>query len=325
MRVGVLGTMVWDKIHARDGRSVPFEEWGGITYSLAAADATLPVGWTLHPILKIGGDLQDRAFAFLRTLENADLSTGIRIVPEPNNRVELHYQDDARRCERLTGGVPPWTWAELAPVLQDIDALYVNFLSGFEIGLTDAIQLRLGYHGPMYADLHSLLLGVDATGLRIPQPLAGWRDWLRCFDAIQVNEDELALLAQLWGDPWLFAADVVGPELKVLLVTLGERGAAYVASSSFDPDPMCWRPQGITRPPFTTTGAESRKVALDQLPMRGDPTGCGDVWGATCFMRMLAGDDLETAMNAANYAAMRNVQHRGATGLNHFLRGRITS
>jgi hypothetical protein len=40
---------------------------------------------------------------------------------------------------------------------------------------------------------------------------------------------------------------------------------------------------------------------------------------------MLAGDDLETAMNAANQAAMRNVQHRGATGLNHFLRGRITS
>ena len=36
-RLGVLGTMVWDTIHARDpGRDAPIEEWGGIAYALAA-------------------------------------------------------------------------------------------------------------------------------------------------------------------------------------------------------------------------------------------------------------------------------------------------
>ncbi len=28
-RLGVLGTLVWDVIHQRDGRAVALEEWGG--------------------------------------------------------------------------------------------------------------------------------------------------------------------------------------------------------------------------------------------------------------------------------------------------------
>ncbi len=52
----------------------------------------------------------------------------------------------------------------------------------------------------------------------------------------------------------------------------------------------------------------------------GDPTGCGDVWGATCFMALLAGEELEGAMRAANRAASRNVSHRGAEGLHTHLR-----
>ncbi|MFP4624839.1 MAG: hypothetical protein ACLFRX_11715, partial [Gemmatimonadota bacterium] len=47
----------------------------------------------------------------------------------------------------------------------------------------------------------------------------------------------------------------------------------------------------------------------------GDPTGCGDVWGATCFVALVAGAPLPSAMAAANGAASRNVDHRGAEGL----------
>ena len=55
----------------------------------------------------------------------------------------------------------------------------------------------------------------------------------------------------------------------------------------------------------------------------GDPTGCGDVWGATLFSHLLAGATLSDALAAANAAAARNVEHRGATGLAAFLRGQI--
>jgi hypothetical protein len=324
VKLGILGTMVWDRIHARDARPAPFEEWGGITYALAAADAARPEGCTLVPILKVGADLQTPAFEFLHSLSAVDKETGIRVVDQPNNRVELHYQDNVRRCERLTGGVPGWTWLELAPILDGVDALYINFISGFELVLSEALQLRLGYHGPMYADLHSLLLGLDAGGLRTPRPLASWREWLRCFDVVQLNETELETLAQSWGDPWRFASDVVNDELKLLLVTLAERGAAYVASPAFRSEPMSWRPRGLVKPGLRAGGdAVSRRIPPDSGPLNGDPTGCGDVWGATMFCRLLAGDPLDRALEVANQAAGRNVLHRGATGLNHYLRGRL--
>ena len=99
-RLGVLGTLVWDTIHARDvGRREPVEEWGGIAYALAAFEAAAGENWSMFPIIKIGADLRSAADRFLATLTRIDSADGVRTVPEPNNRVELHYQDSARRCE----------------------------------------------------------------------------------------------------------------------------------------------------------------------------------------------------------------------------------
>jgi len=323
--VGVLGTMVWDRIHARDGRSEPIEEWGGISYALAAASAALPPGWEVVPIIRVGRDLAERALHFLRSLPGLDLEVGVRLVPEVNNRVELRYQDQERRCERLTGGVGPWPWTELEPLLAGLDALYVNFISGFELTLPTTQQLRMGFHGPMYADLHSLMLGVDQHGMRVPQPLAAWREWLRCFDVAQVNEDELGILAARWGDPWHFAAEAVGPELRLLVVTLGARGAAYVAAQDFTADPLSWRPRGffVPQPTVRRGAARSERVPAPVTGGGSDPTGCGDVWGATFFMRLLAERDLLASLRAANAAAARNVSHRGATGLREYLLGQL--
>lgn len=327
-RLGVIGTMVWDRIYARDGRAAPVEEWGGITYALAALAAARPDGWTVVPIIKVGQDLEEQARRFLRSLPGFDLERGIRIVSEPNNRVELRYQDRERRSERLTGGVPPWGFDELAPVLDGLDALYINFISGFELDLETATRVRLAFRGPIYADLHSLLLSVDPAGYRVPQPLDAWREWLRCFDIAQVNETELGWLAHAWGDPWRFAAEVVGEELKLLLVTLGDRGAAYVSSPAFRPQPLSWYDDAglASRRPLAVPGAvRSEHIAQVDGARDGDPTGCGDVWGATCFAGLLAGLPLRDAILAANAAAARNVEHRGATGLHLFLQGRIAT
>ncbi len=327
MRVGIIGTMVWDRIFARDGRTAPIEEWGGIAYALAAMSAARAPEWELVPLVKLGRDLEPRARAFLAELPGLELGPGLLGVPEANNRVELRYQDQARRCERLTGGVPPWMWEELRPLLDGLDALYLNFISGFEMQLETAVRLRMAFPGPIYADLHSLLLGVGPDGMRIPRPLQDWPDWLKCFDILQLNEDELATLAQAWGDPWRFAADAVGPDLRLLLVTLGERGAAYFASSAFTPDPLHWRRGGLglKRALAAPGPVRSARMAPPAVALNGDPTGCGDVWGATMFARLLAGTGLDGAVEAANQAAERNVRHRGATGLHLFLQGKLGS
>jgi len=318
--VGVVGTLVWDRILDRDGRVEPVEEWGGIAYALSALRAALPVRWSILPIVKVGRDLAEDAYRFLREIPGLDVS-GLVVVPEPNNRVELRYSSAERRAERLSGGVPPWRWPELAPLVEMCDALYVNFISGFEMALETAMALRAGYSGPTYADLHSLFLGMNVTGLRVPQALQGWRDWLRCFDSVQMNEDEFALLGVATGDPWHLAAEALGPHLKLLAVTLGPRGAAYVASGDFEADPDTWRRR---RPLEAPTSARSGLVGREGAPAVGDPTGCGDVWGATFFSRLLAGDGLEVAMQEANRLAARNVEHRGARGLFRHLRGQLS-
>lgn len=318
--LGAVGTLVWDRIIERDRRVEPVEEWGGMAYALSALRAALPHDWTVLPIVKVGRDLAEEAFRFLREIPRTDVS-GVVVVPEPNNRVELRYTSAERRTERMSGGVPPWSWPELAPLADLCDALYVNFISGFEMDLPTARALRAGYAGPSYADLHSLFLGITGVGERIPRELRDWREWLRCFDAVQMNEDEFDLLGLASGDPWRLAADSLGPELRLMTVTLGPRGAAYVAQADLGSDPLTWRSRNDVE---LALHARSARVPLGVLAREGDPTGCGDVWGATFFARLLDGDGLEEAMAEANRLASLNVTHRGARGLFRHLTGRLS-
>jgi hypothetical protein len=319
-RIGVVGTMVWDVIHGRDRRQVPVEEWGGIAYALAAFDAALPEDWELVPFIKVGEDLAPHARAWLRTLRRLAPDARPIEVPYTNNRVELRYVDNERRSEVLQGGVPGWTWSGLAPLLRDIDALYINFISGFELDLETTQLIRQHFRGPIYGDLHSLLLGVAPSGLRIPQPMLNVDAWCRCFDLLQVNEDELAMMAP---DGMALAATAMRAGVSCLVVTRGSRGSVYFVASSFET--LADLPRGKQ---LASSGGAIRtaivKPAAVELRGDGDPTGCGDVFGATYFTRMVAGDKFEAAMQVASHAAARNVAQRGATALAPFLRGELT-
>ena len=315
-KVGVVGSLVWDLIHGRDPLAPPTEEWGGIAYALGGLDASLPPDWEIVPLIKVGRDLAPRRPSCCGGL--ARLTPGGRCVevPAPNNRVVLHYQSAERRCERMSGGVPGWTWLELGPMVRDLDALYLNFISGFELALGTAQALRQGFHGPIYADLHSLFLGMQHDGIRVLQPLPEPPAWFGCFDVVQLNEDEMR---QLSPDPLSLAAQALGAGVSLLVVTLGARGAAYVAAPGFD-GWRCGR-RGVVP---ASGGAIGRGLAASvrsgdrrRLAVRTalipaprvdalDPTGCGDVFGAAACARLLAGDAVEAALRHATAMAARN-------------------
>jgi hypothetical protein len=301
-RLGVIGTMVWDTIYGRDPAQPAVEEWGGIAYSLAGLDAALDPDWEIVPLIKVGSDLADRAQAFLRTLQRTTHHARFITVPQPNNRVTLRYQSAERRCEQMTGGVPPWTWAELGPLVADLDALYVNFISGFEFDLATARLVRRGFPGFIYADLHSLFLGKLDDGTRVLQPLADPAGWFGCFDVVQLNEEELA---QLGDDPLAVAAIALGAGCRVLCVTLGTHGAV-----------------ALTGAPVRTIRIPPGGAALAPR-VTGDPTGCGDVFGAATAARLLAGAPLEDALREGARLAARNLACRGASGLRDHLLGRL--
>jgi pfkB family carbohydrate kinase len=299
-RLGVIGSMVWDTIYGRDPAQAAVEEWGGISYSLAALDATLGDDWQIVPLIKVGRDLAARAAAFLGTLQHVAPGARFAEVPAPNNRVTLRYYQRERRCEQMAGGVPPWTWAELGPQVRDLDAVYVNFISGYELSLETAQLMRRGFPRFLYADLHSLFLGKEPDGTRVPQPLPDAPAWFGCFDMLQLNEDELE---QLDADPFVVAAGALARGCRTLVVTLGARGAAY----------------------FTGSPVRTARIPAEEAPVAdGDPTGCGDVFGAAVVASVLAGADLEDALRLGNRLGARNVSHRGATGLRDHLRGKLS-
>jgi sugar/nucleoside kinase (ribokinase family) len=283
--------MVWDRVeHPVEGVS---EGWGGIAYSLAAFSAALPPGWEAVPLVRVGSDLETAARLFLAELPRVSRELGLSVVNEPTNRVRLLYRDPHHRDEVLTGGVRGWSFEELEPVLERLDALYVNFISGFELTLEVARRLRSSVRGPLYADLHSLFLGDPSGAPRPPRRLENADAWISSFDVVQVNEEELSLLVGD-GDPRT-AVERIARLTRLLVVTHGPQGA---------------RVHGPDGP---------RRVPVPGGSATGDPTGCGDVWGATLFANLLRGAEVDAAVRLAHAAARWKLRHRGAEGLREHL------
>ena len=80
-RLGVIGTFVWDTIHGREPHARPVEEWGGITYALAALDAALDDDWEIVPLMKVGSDLAQAAREFSAKLTHLAPDAALVEVP----------------------------------------------------------------------------------------------------------------------------------------------------------------------------------------------------------------------------------------------------
>ena len=100
--------------------------------------------------------------------------------------------------------------------------IYLNFISGFELALGTAQALRQGFRGPIYADLHSLFLGMQHDGMRVLQPLADAGGLVRLLrrGPAQRGRDAPALA----GPAVALSAQALGAGMSLLVVTLGPEG-----------------------------------------------------------------------------------------------------
>jgi len=305
--------MIWDRICRPWEGTGPVEGWGGISYSLEAFAVALPSGWMARPILRLGEDLADDAWAYLSSIPGLDMAEGIQVTPGINPRVELRYQDRKERLEVPTGEVPPWEWADLEPLVGELDAIYVNFITGRELTLETSKRLGKRFLGPLYADLHTLFTEISSSGIRFLRTVQDWQDWLRAFDVVQMNQEEFRLIGGSGAVSSEGAANLMSPGPGLIAVTMGSQGVSYLSKEGFDPDPSTWP---ATRGVDLGEGWPGRgSVPAPMENFLGDPTGCGDVWGATFFARLLAGESIRRAMATANRLAYEKMGHRGARGL----------
>ncbi len=301
-RLGVLGTLVLDTIR-HPGARRPVRAWGGIAYALTALDAVLSPDWTLVPVVKIGGDVFGEAAAYVRSFGRIGDMAFVRCAGEANNRVELVYSTESERVEVLTGGVPGWSVEELAEILPGLDALYVNFVAGWELDLAGAQHVRDAFPGFCYADLHSLFLDVEDDGCRRPRRLPHGDRWAGCFDAVQMNGDEFALFAGGAPDRRGIVEAALTERAAVIIVTRGAAGVELMTARGRDGP--------VVR----------RFVPVAEGPAPGDPTGCGDIWGATFFAGIMAGTGTGPAIERANRMARGKLGSSGAEAFRASLAG----
>jgi sugar/nucleoside kinase (ribokinase family) len=119
---------------------------------------------------------------------------------------------------------------------------------------------------------------------------------------VQLNEDEMQ---QLGSDPLAVAAGALARGCRTLVVTLGAQGAAY-----------------FTGHPIRTALVPAAGAPVPEG--EGDPTGCGDVFGASVVASLLGGASLDAALGLGTRLGARNVSHRGATGLRDHLLGKLS-
>jgi sugar/nucleoside kinase (ribokinase family) len=140
-------------------------------------------------------------------------------------------------------------------------------------------------------------------------------------------------MSQLSPDPLTLSVQALAAGVSLLAVTLGPRGVAYVAAPGFD-GLTDGRPGGQADkaipgilPPYRPTALPPVRSALIKAPTVEtlDPTGCGDVFGAAAFARLLSGDSVEAALRHAAAMGARNAGFRGARGLTSHLRGELVT
>jgi sugar/nucleoside kinase (ribokinase family) len=298
MTILVLGHLVLDEIHSYDGNV--YHGPGGITFPVTAFGALTGDGDTLLPLFPYGRDASDILHALEADCPSADFRH-CWVVEEENTRVRLFHESASQYNTQLVRSLGSIPHERIAPVLGQADLVYLNMMTGHDITLETAAQLR-GAGRLVYIDLHMIAYRVHADGRREPAPSDRWREWLRAGDVLQCNEREFAALipgAHSDEERLSMLFDAAAPRCFVL--TRGESGADIYHTAS--------------HPHHVPAMLPGRTV---------DPTGCGDAFGSTFAVGLARGEAVEDAARRAARAAafVAGIPgSQGMTGLRAFLEG----
>jgi sugar/nucleoside kinase (ribokinase family) len=289
MTVSVVGTINKDVVIDPEGRR--FESLGGIIYNTIVLALLCP-DKTVLPIAYCGTDSFDELTEVLSDFHNVDFS-GIVEHKGGCNENLLRYVNPERKEEVLTARVPPID-QNMIRLSLDSDLALLNFISGFDLGLDTARNLKSSFGGTVYMDVHSMTLGIGKNGARFEKRVENWREWASCADIIQMNKKEATLFAGVEKPPEQVSLLICQAGPGLCLVTLGGEG---VLVSSFD--------EGII---------EQNLVPAVPVDVR-DTIGCGDVFAAAFISRFIEGDAALDCAKEANLYAGRCCESAGVEEL----------
>lgn len=278
MRLLVIGTIINDRIYHRDG-SISYS-LGGLLYTLLPFRALLDKGDRVIPLCRVGRDIYNAVVDWLTADRICD-TVALLKTEQKNNTVELRYLSEQEREERSFYPLPSLRFHEVKPFL-DVDAVFVNMISGWELDLDVLRHIRKAFKGLIFLDIHSLALERKSDGRRIYRNISDGIEWLRNADVIQLNRNEWQVLA---GDmvPELFIKECCFNQHKIINLLLSSEGSKT----------YLWDKGSIRS--FATAPYREIEVV--------DPTGCGDAYLAGFGVEYLRSANATKAAETANLCA----------------------
>ncbi len=264
-KFGLIGTVTYDIISYESGQT--FQGLGGVLYQAAFLCG---LGQQVYLYTNLGKDLAKDVEALTKdwlTLHRE----GIKFVPGPGNRVNLHYPEKGERVEILESVVPPLDPEPIIPDLPKLAMLLLIINSGFDIELEDWRRIVRSSTCPIWLDIHSLPLEKKLGLPREYRSLAEWREWTEGVDYLQANRKEVALMLGLSqrlpteDEITDFSQETFRIGVKALFVTLGKEGA------------------------FVLSPETSKKIRSPEIGAIVDTTGCGDVFCAATAAKLARG------------------------------------
>lgn len=291
MRILIIGEPCIDVIHKADGKV--YHEPGGISYSITASGIlddeieTLPI---------IGMCPEDRSYfdEILLRLRSVNLS-GLYEVESPVRRVDLFYEDDNARWECSTQPIEPTPYDKIEPFLKDADGIHLNLIGGDDVELETLARMRNAAPGThIHLDLHNIVMQRLPDGKRLRRPRADYLQWSGYADTVQLNEEEASVIDPETKDHRKLAEKILAAGPKAVVISYAERGLSLY-------EKVGGKIVEHTFPPVNTTVV--------------DPTGSGDVFGATFLHAILLGKNFTEAAKAGVEMAVKKVGVAGPGGL----------
>lgn len=221
MKLTIIGHLCIDIFHHTDGTEE--KKLGGIFHSVAALANLASERDTIYPIFGVGEAEFNEVTAAFSVYKNVNVSGIFQFNGQTN---DVHYYDDDQN-ERSLNIAKPIPFSHIKKFL-DVDAVYVNMISGQDITVDTIDEVRLEIRGkkiPIHLDMHCLSLNVEPDGTRTQQPLADWRRWCFMTDSVQMNEKEADGISNNLYSHEAFAKQMMPLMVKAMVITKGQNGA----------------------------------------------------------------------------------------------------
>ena len=265
MKILVIGHSVADKVHYKgEVKTAP----GGIYFSVLGFLANKPDA-EIHLVTSFAEGYYS---LFEEVFRRVKFSVAPAAERMPVNH--LYFKDNEER-EEVYEYIPEKLNIDAVGDLDTYDGIFINMVSGFELGINELYQIRQSFQGPIYIDIHTLSRGVSPDKQRFFRPVPHPEVWYGNADFIQVNEKEILTLGNGNEGRDEIIDDILSVGVSGVIVTNAEKGAGIYYYNGEKKD-----------------FSYSDSFLVSEIPC----VGCGDFFGAVFFSAFLKEKSFEKAL-----------------------------